>query len=183
MLAAAFSLGAASSAVAGSPLAQAPTIEGTDFSNIADLLTEHDCVIRTYDGFVVNQDGSLRDWANDSYPEYERVCTPGLLRALYKNENFAEVDLLTDYSIGDYEADNTLLIDIDNIISVRNVTPGNYVFVVSESYTPNSAHVVDLREVSEEEALLLLRAIETRQVVTIPEPAPLPPRPPVQPAP
>jgi hypothetical protein len=183
LIAAAFGLGAASSAIASTHLAQTTTITGTDFSNIADILTEHDCVIRTYDGFVVNQDGSLRDWATDDYPRHERVCTPGQLDYLYKNENFADVDLLADYSIGTYEADNPILIDIDNIISVRNVTPGNYVVVIAESYTPNSAAVIDLREISEEDALALLAAIETRQVFERTEVAPPPPAPTPAPTP
>ena len=173
----------------------------TDIANddVADLLEENDCVILTNDGFIVGPEGVNADTDDDG--RAERFCNSPFVEIISANEHFAEVDPLCN-TINDYDDDGEVdddewvIIDINNIISVREIRPGNHYLAITETGTLNHANVIDLVEISEEEAVALCEEIErsrvtvvqTREITPAPAPVPIPapaptPVPRVQPAP
>lgn len=181
-------------------LAQVSSVDVVD-DDVANLLEDNNCAILTSEGLIVSVDGADADTDGDG--RAERFCTPARVDRIHNNEYLGQTEMLTqtDYDDdGEYESGEGLVIDINNIRSVRQVTPGNYVIAISRTGTVNQANVSDLVEVSEEEALALLEEIERsrttvverQEVIETPAPAPVPapipapapaPVPQVQPAP
>lgn len=199
-LATAIGVGLSSAVVATPLLAQNTSVDGIEDETVADLLAENDCAILTDDGRIIQVDGADADTDGDG--RAERFCTPARINWLSANEYFTEADILrkTDYDDdGEYTNDETLIIDINNIISVREVVPESYAIIISQTGTVNEANVIDIVEVSEDEARALLNEIERSRVAVVetqeevtpapaPVPAPIPapvpaPAPRVQPAP
>lgn len=199
-VATAFSLSLMSSIFADPLLAQDLS---TDIANddVADLLEENDCVILTNEGLIVGPEGVEADTDGDG--RAERFCNSPFVEIISANEHFAEVDPLcnttNDYDDdGEVDDDELVIIDINNIISVREILPGKNYVAITRTGTLNHGNVIDLVEVSEEEALALCEEIERSRVVVVqtqeitpaPAPAPVPipapaptPVPRVQPAP
>jgi hypothetical protein len=198
----ALGLGSILAILADPLLAQVSSITTIEDADVAELLEDNNCAILTEEGLIVEVEGADADTDGDG--RVERFCTPGRVERIVENEQFAEVEMLTqtDYDDdGEYESGELLAIDINNIRSVREVTPGNYVIAISRTGTVNEANVSDLVEISEEQAFALLEEIERSRVTVIevqeevtpaPAPAPLPtplpapaptPAPPVQPTP
>jgi hypothetical protein len=188
-------------AVTAPLLAQDAPADGIADETVADLMREYDCAILTVDGRIIEVDGADADIDDDG--RVERFCTPARIDWLDKNENFIETEILTrtDYDDDeDYDEDETLLVDSDSIRSIRQVEPEGYAIVISRVGVVTGANVVDIINVSEEEAMALLTEIERSRTVVIerqeitPAPAPVPvptpaptpvpaPVPQVQPAP
>jgi hypothetical protein len=184
--------------VADPLLAQTTSVDSIEDGVVADLLEDNDCAILTNDGRIITVDGADADTDGDD--RAERFCTPARLERLVKNEDFAEIDVLTQTDYDDdeeVEEDEWLAVDIINIPAVRQLTPGNYVIAVSGTGVVTNGNLINLVEVSEEEARALLEEIERSRVTVIeqqvtpapapapvPTPAPVPPpAPQVQPAP
>ncbi|WAL62253.1 hypothetical protein [Thermocoleostomius sinensis] len=186
--------------VAAPLLAQTTSVDTIDDDVVVDLLEANNCAILTNDGRIITVDGADADPDGDG--RVERFCTPARLERLVKNEDFAEIDVLTrtDYDDdGDFDEDEWLAVDIINIPSARQLTPGNYVIAISGAGVVTNGNLINLVEVSEAEALALLEEIERSRVTVIeqqviptpaPAPAPIPtpapapaPVPQVQPAP
>jgi hypothetical protein len=180
--------------------AQTTSVDTIEDEVVVDLLEDNNCAILTNDGRILSPAGANADTDGDG--RAERFCTPARLERLVKNEDFAEIDVLTptDYDDdGDFDDDEWLAVDIINIPSVRQLTPGNYVIAISGAGVVTNGNLIDLVEVSEAEALALLEEIERSRVTVIeqqvtPAPAPVPapvpapapapaPVPQVQPAP
>ena len=187
--------------LAANPIfAQISTVE-LENDDLAELLDELDCAVRVDGGGIILVDGANADIDDDGRPE--RFCTPGRVDLLTKNEDFTELDLLTrtDYDDDDdFDEEELLITDVIDIISVRERGPDDYVVAISGTSVVTDANLIDLVEVSQEDAEALLEEIELSRTVaqerTIieteseplpvqpPEPAPRPaPAPRVQPAP
>lgn len=153
---------------------------------VAELLDDNDCAILTEPGFIVAPDDADVDVDGDGRPE--RFCTPGFVHRIFINEHLALADLLTKTDLdrdGTRVSNETHVLEIESIISNRQITPGNYYIVISGTGTVNEANVIDLVQISEDEALALLTEIERERAVEIiplqlPEstPRPLPQLPP-----
>lgn len=158
---------------------------------VADLVADNNCAILTKQGLIIIPDGVDPDTDGDG--RAERFCTPGFVQRIIINENFSETDLLIPTDLdkdGTLESNETHILEISNIRSVREITPGNYYIVISGTGTVNEANVIDLVEVSEDEARALLEEIERDRIIRVsapparPAPAPTPaPAPRVQPPP
>lgn len=158
---------------------------------VAELLADNNCAILTKQGFIIIPDGVDPDTDGDG--RAERFCTPGFVQRIIMNETFSETDLLIPTDLdkdGTLERDETHILEISNIRSVREITPGKYYIVISGTGTVNEANVIDLVEVSEDEARALLEEIERDRIIRVsapparPAPAPTPaPAPRVQPPP
>lgn len=154
-----------------------PLYEIADDS-VAELLADNDCAILTSQGFIIVPDDADADTDDDE--RAERFCTPGFVERIEDNEYFSQTDVLVQTDLDDDgtpERDETHVIEIQNIRSVREITPGNYYVVISGTGTVNEANVIDLVQVSEDEARALLAEIErvrTVEVISTPLPSPAP---------
>lgn len=180
-VATAIGLSIASFAVAMPLLAQDAPVDGIADDTVADLMREYDCAILTDDGRIIEVDGADADTDGDG--RVERFCTPGQVDWLSDNEYFSETEMLTktDYDDdSDFDDDESLIVDINNIRSVRQVEPGSYAIFISRTGVVTEANVIDIVEVSEDEATALLTEIERSRTVVIqtqeitPAPAPVP---------
>lgn len=157
-----------------------PLYEIADAS-VAELLADHDCAILTKQGFIATPDDVDADTDNDG--RVERFCSPGFVQRIKLNEYFSQTDLLTQTDLdkdGIFESNETHVIEINGIRSVRQITPGNYYMVISGTGTVNEANVIDLVEISEDEAKALLNEIERvrhrgSNFTALSTPAPTPP--------
>lgn len=84
------------------------------------------------------------------------IRIPGQVNRIYQNETFAEVELLT--------TGETVTVELTDLPEgERDFTPGDYVLVVYDDENLATADVVDLEEVSEEEANTLLTELESEE--------------------